>query len=176
MVCDGRADVALVLGPVEGRGLDSEPLVTEEFMVALPAADPLAARRSLRLADLAGCTLPGGLPAEFGLQLNAHGPVSLEDEGESDLPQIFRRVELGSIVCFFPTSVVSRYTRPETAYRPVVDLAPADLAVVWAQDARSPAVAAFVRTAATVAAEAAAASAKLMSPARIAAIAPPSTS
>jgi hypothetical protein len=38
------------------------------------------------------------------------------------------------------------------SYRPVSDLQPATLAVAWPQDARSAAVAAFVRTAASVAA------------------------
>jgi hypothetical protein len=70
------------------------------------------------------------------------------------LPQIFRLVELGSIVCFFPASLTSRYPRPQIAYRAVSDLEPATLAVAWPQDSHSPAIAAFVRTAITVAAAA----------------------
>ena len=60
---DGRADVGLLLCPFDDRGLDSEPLLTEPLLVALAAADPLAARTRLRLADLAGRRLPGGSPA-----------------------------------------------------------------------------------------------------------------
>jgi DNA-binding transcriptional LysR family regulator len=63
---DGRADVALVLTPFEGRGLDSEVLVTEPWLVALPATDPLAARTTIRLPDLAGRRLPNGSRADSG--------------------------------------------------------------------------------------------------------------
>jgi hypothetical protein len=41
---DGLADVGLLLCPFDGRGLDSEPLLTEPLLAALAAADPLAAR------------------------------------------------------------------------------------------------------------------------------------
>ncbi len=63
---DGRADVGLLLCPFDDRGLDSEPLLTEPLLVALAAADPLAARTRLCLADLAGRRLPGGSPASHG--------------------------------------------------------------------------------------------------------------
>ncbi|MEV4256550.1 LysR substrate-binding domain-containing protein [Spirillospora sp. NPDC049652] len=59
---DGRADVALLLSPFDGRGLDSEPLRTEPHLAVLAADDPLAARTSLELADLAGRLLPDGTP------------------------------------------------------------------------------------------------------------------
>jgi DNA-binding transcriptional LysR family regulator len=142
---DGRADVALLLGPLDGRRLDHEPLVPEPFVVGLAATDPLAARTSLRLADLAGRSVPGGLPADQGV---AHRPG-----GEFDLPRIFRLVELGEVVCFFPVSVARRYPRPEIAYRPVIDVEPGTVSVAWPSDSRSAAVATFVRVAVRVAAE-----------------------
>lgn len=43
-----------------------------------------------------------------------------------------------------------RYPLPGIVYRPVADLKPATLAVAWPQDAHSPAIAAFVRAAASV--------------------------
>ncbi|MFC1443083.1 LysR family transcriptional regulator [Streptacidiphilus sp. N1-10] len=165
---DGRADTALLLDPVDQHGLDYEPLLTEPFLIALAATDPLAARLSLRLADLAGRSLPDGSPAEEGPAHRSHGRTAVHDQPSdpvrgdtatpgtvqdaSDLPQILRLVELSRIVCFLPASVTRRYTRPEVAYLPVDDLAPATLAVAWPQASRSPAVAAFVRAAATVAA------------------------
>jgi hypothetical protein len=72
----------------------------------------------------------------------------------SDLPEVFKLVELGSIVCFFPTSLTRRYPRPEIAYRPVEDVEPAALSVAWPLQSRSTAVAAFVRTVIKVAAAA----------------------
>ncbi|MCX5554844.1 hypothetical protein [Streptomyces sp. NBC_00038] len=81
-------------------------------------------------------------------------PAASTARSASDLPQIFRLVELGSIVYFFPASVASRYPRPEIAYRPVSDLKSATLAVAWPQDAHSAAIAPFVRAATKVTADA----------------------
>lgn len=167
-VRDGHADAAVLLSPFDDRGLDCEPLLTEPFLVALAADDPLAARASLRLADLAGWRLPDGSPADQGPVPSRHGvsgahtrppgragsetPAAGTPQDASDLPQIFKLVELGSIVCFFPASLTRRYPRPEIAYIQVEDLAPATLSVAWPQHSRSTAVAAFVRAASTVAA------------------------
>jgi DNA-binding transcriptional LysR family regulator len=167
---EGRADVGLVLCPFDGHGLDSEPLLTEPVLLALAAADPLAARAQLCLADLAGRKLPGGSPASHGRPAGPRraGPAR---DGQPDLPgerkspsgavwpasnlaEIFSLVETGSVVFFAPASVARRYPRSGIAYRPVSDLPDATLALAWPQDARSPAVAAFVRAACTVAAAA----------------------
>ncbi|MFG1688817.1 LysR family transcriptional regulator [Nonomuraea sp. NPDC049269] len=200
---DGRADVALLTGPFDGRGLDQLPLLTEPRLVALAAADPLAARSHLRLADLTGRKLPSGAPADQGgfppphaatAQSDGERPYTAIAQGDSDRPyvaiakcvseppyaaiaqsdgerpqttrrglvtasgqsvtdmtQILKLVELGSFVCFLPASIARIYPRPEIAYRAVDDLEPVTLAVAWPQDARSAAVAAFVRTATAVA-------------------------
>ncbi|WP_433515472.1 LysR family transcriptional regulator [Nonomuraea sp. CA-143628] len=161
---DGRADVALVTGAFDDRGLDHQPLLTEPRLAALAAADPLAARSHLRLADFAGRRLPGGGPADQGEfpppyasaarrdgELPHHGLVTASQHSAMDMTQIFKLVELGSIVWFLPASIARRYPRPEIAYRAVADLEPITLSVAWPQEARSPAVAAFVRTAMAVA-------------------------
>jgi DNA-binding transcriptional LysR family regulator len=152
-VRDGGADVGLMLGPFDHRGLDAEPLVTELLLVALAAADPLAARSCVALADLAGRALPCGSPADSGsLEHEDAGREPGAARPASDLAQILRLVELGSIVSYLPESVARRYPRPEIAYRPVSDLRPATLTLVWPRDSRSPAIAAFVRAATVVAA------------------------
>jgi DNA-binding transcriptional LysR family regulator len=138
---EGRADVALLPTPFDGRGLDHEPLMTEPNLVALAATDPLAGRPDLYLADFAGRKLPDGARAEQGPQPPHRGSSRL------DMTQIFNLVEMGSVIWFVPVSVARRYTRPDVVYRPVADLPPAGLVVAWPQDCRSPAVAAFVRAA-----------------------------
>jgi len=149
---DGRADVGLLLCPFDDRGLDAEPLLTEPVQVALAAADPLAARTRLCLAELADRRLPGGSPASHGRPTGPR-PAGLAPPA-SNLAEIFSLVETGSVVFFVPASVARRYPRPGIAYRPVSDLPDSTLAVTWLQDARSPAVAAFVRAACAVAAAA----------------------
>ncbi len=141
---DGRADVALALSPYDERGVDSEALVTGARMVALPAADPLAARTTIRLADLAGRKLPNGAQADSGNLLPP--PVALV----KDFSQLFNLIEMGTIVWFLPDWVAERFPRPNIAYRPVPELPEATLEVVWLAESRSPAVAAFIRTARAV--------------------------
>jgi DNA-binding transcriptional LysR family regulator len=147
---DGRADVALLLCPFDDHGLDSEPLLTEPLLAALAAGDPLAARAQLCLADLAGRRLPGGSLASDG------PPAGRRRAGApppaANVAEVFSLVETGSVVFFAPASVARRYPRSGIAYRPVSDLPDSTLALAWPQDARSPAVAAFVRAACTVAA------------------------
>jgi DNA-binding transcriptional LysR family regulator len=71
-----------------------------------------------------------------------------------DLSQLFNLVEVGELVWFLPAWVARRFPRPNIAYRPVPELPPARLAVAWLSESRSPAVAAFVRTARDIAAAA----------------------
>jgi hypothetical protein len=111
------------------------------------------------LLRLAGIARPGrGFVSTMDIRSargRGHGPDRETVAGEHiHRLRIFRLVEPGSIVCFFPASVTWRYPRPEIAHRPVSNLEPAHPAVAWSQDAHSPAVAAFVRAAATVAAAA----------------------
>lgn len=144
---EGRADVALLPAPFDDRGLDSEVLLTEPRVIALAAADPLAARPSLRLADLAGRVLPDGTPADRDAgQTTGLPPRRL------DLAQIFNLVEVGGVVWFAPQSLARRHPRPDIAYRAVDDLSPSTLMLAWPAGSRSAEVAAFVRVAGEVAA------------------------
>jgi DNA-binding transcriptional LysR family regulator len=159
---DGRADIAMVPRPFDERGLDVEPLLTEPRLLALAATDPLAAHERLHLADLAGRVLPGGCRADReGLPpIPADEPrddapsVTAAPARQLDLAQIFDLIEVGSVVWFPPASIAGRHPRPGIAYRTVSDLSPLDLALAWPQESRSPAVAAFVRTASAIAAAA----------------------
>ncbi|MEV4096096.1 LysR family transcriptional regulator [Streptosporangium saharense] len=105
--------------------------------------------------------LPGGAADDSGVRHRAPVPGHVEGRPRGavagprsrtlDLAQIFNLIELGSIVWFPPVSVVRRHPRPGVAYRPVRDLPPLTLTLAWPQNSRSPAVAAFVRTATAIA-------------------------
>lgn len=162
---DGRADIALLPRPFDDRGLDVEPLLTEPRLLAVAATDPLAAHTCLRLADLTGRVLPDGRaadreelppvsaaePHDDDRRATAHTSVTAAPPRQLDLAQIFNLIELGSIVWFPPESIARRHPRPGIAYRTVSDLSPLELALAWPQESRSPAVAAFVRTASAIA-------------------------
>ncbi|MFC7623137.1 LysR family transcriptional regulator [Microlunatus sp. GCM10028923] len=154
----GTADVAILPTPFDENGLDWEPLLTEPRLLAVAATDPLAGRGELRLADLAGRVLPDGWPADRGDQpvTGTTPPPSTVPglSGPLDLAQIFNLVALGRVVWFVPRSIVQRSPRPDIAYRVVADLPPTTLTVSWPRVTRDQAVAAFVRTAAEVAAAA----------------------
>lgn len=145
---DGRADVAILPRPYEDSGVGWEPLLTEPRLLAISATDPLASRPRLQLSDLAGYLLPDGTPADRGE--TAPPTPSVAHQG-FDLAQLFQRVELGEIVFFAPLSLVQRHTRPDIAYREVDGLEPSTLTVAWPEFSHSPAVAAFVRVATSVA-------------------------
>jgi DNA-binding transcriptional LysR family regulator len=111
----------------------------------------------VHLADLKGRFLPDGRAAdrEDLPPVRTAGPGAdgrpARQPRQLDLAQIFNLVELGDSVWFPPVSVVRRHPRPGIVHRPVVDLPPLELALAWPQESRSPAVAAFVRTACEVA-------------------------
>jgi DNA-binding transcriptional LysR family regulator len=134
----GEADAALVHEPFDRTSLDCETLASEQRVVALATAHPLAARDRLTMADL------DQDPHELG-------PVA------GDLAQVLTLVGLGGTTRVLPVSVAARYPRPGVVYRPVADAPPVTLAVAWPQQSRSMATAALVRAALSVAEEARAA-------------------
>ncbi len=54
---DGQVEAAVLATPVESAHFESEPVFTEPFCLAVHEKHPLARRRSLGVADLAGQTL-----------------------------------------------------------------------------------------------------------------------
>ncbi|WP_153450225.1 LysR family transcriptional regulator [Streptomyces smaragdinus] len=162
MLRDGRADVALLRSPFDGRGLDSETLMVEPRLAVLPAAHRLAGRRQLRLTDLEGESIPrwkGAAPSAVAYYTGRDGAESgpapagaPEGPLVAGVEQLLEVVALGQAVAFLSLSTTERYQRPDIAYRPVSGLSPSAVVVAWPETSRSPAVAAFVRAAHDVAA------------------------
>ncbi|MCX4984146.1 LysR family transcriptional regulator [Streptomyces sp. NBC_00572] len=166
MLRDGRADVALLRSPFDGRGLDSQTLVVEPRLAVLPAAHRLAGRRRLRLTDLKGEPIPrwkGAAPSHTAYYTGCDGAEAGDGHtgpAPADTPegplvasveQLLEVVALGQTVAFLSRSTTERHQRPDIAYRPVTGLSPSAVMVAWPETSRSAAVAAFVQAAHDVA-------------------------
>jgi DNA-binding transcriptional LysR family regulator len=168
-VRDGVADAAILRAPFDSRGLDTEELLAEPRVAALPADHRLAGRREIRRADLAGDPLPrwagpagtaaqafwtgtdtapgpgAPAPADPGSRGDGTGPLV------SDMTQLLDSVALGQAVAFIPASVAARHAAPDLVFVPVTDLSPSTVMAAWPAGSRSPAIAAFLRAAAEAA-------------------------
>jgi DNA-binding transcriptional LysR family regulator len=167
MLRDGRADVALLRSPFDDQGLDSQTLVVEPRLAVLPAGHRLAGRRRLRLTDLKGEPIPrwrGAAPSTTAYYTGCDGVETGDGYAGSavvDAPegpvvatveQLLEVVALRQAVAFLSRSTTERHQRPDIVYRPVTDLSPSTVMVVWPESSRSAAVAAFVQAAEGVAA------------------------
>jgi DNA-binding transcriptional LysR family regulator len=163
-VRSGAADVAILRAPFDQRGLDAELLLAEPRLAVLPAGHRLAGRGELRRGDLAGEPMPrwagqadpaaaaywagtdaspgpspAGCPGPQGPQIN-------------DITQLLDAVALGGAVAYVPASTADQHRRTDLVFVPVSDLSPSQVVAAWPDTSCSPAVAAFVRAAADVAA------------------------
>lgn len=129
----GAADVAFVHGhQADLDGLDSEVLLVEDQVVALPVGHRLAAAPQVSLADLDGELLPAERLA-------------------ANPSEAMQLVALGRAAALLPTSL-RHLLRRDVACVPVIDAAPTRLLIAWAADRRSPELASFVRITTSVAA------------------------
>jgi len=145
----GRADVGFLHRPHDSdpAGFDSVDLLVERQIAVLPMGHRLAARPSVRLADLAGEPHPNW-PGRDG------GSGSGDCGDFHDGSQLMQLIALGRAVAVLPESVRSNL-RQDLASVPVLDAEPTTLVLAWPEANRSRALAAFVRTATDVAEKAA---------------------
>ena len=128
----GAADVAFMHGHQPGLdGLDSEVLLVEHQVVALPMGHRLAASPDVLLAEVESELLPAA-------RLVANPPQALQ------------LVALGRAVALLPASLQDQIRRDVVCVR-VRDAAPTKLLIAWPSDHRSPLLASFVHTATRVA-------------------------
>lgn len=141
MVRDGRADVALLHSTHDLSGFDTEELLVQNQVVVLPERHRLAGRASVRMADLAGETMPRWPDTPPG---DATGPEVRE------VGQLTQLIALGRTLAVVPESA-REVVRGDLVCVPVLDAVPTRLMLVWPERCRSRAVAAFVRAATAVA-------------------------
>lgn len=140
---DGRADVALMQVPFNSlAGFDSEELMTEGRIAILPAGHPLAARKTLSLADISDVP---DLPLARWPRHGTYPPgPSPEIHDQTQLAQL---IALGRTVAVFPDSARARLWTEHTAV-PLTDAPPVVTHIAWPAHSRSLALAGLIRTAA----------------------------
>jgi DNA-binding transcriptional LysR family regulator len=135
---DGRADVGLLYAPFDDLdGLAHETLHVEDRVVIVRAGHRLAGRAEVRLADLAGETLPGwkGIPGGDGT-----GPQV------TDVLQMFHLITVSRMIAVLPRSLVEPVPAGLVCV-PVIDAPPSRLVLAWNEQDRRPLVASFVAAA-----------------------------
>lgn len=142
MLRDGRADVALMHTPFDSlAGFDSEELMTEGQIAILPAGHPLAARRTLSLADVSDIPgLPLARWSRHGVYPAGPGP---EIHDQTQLAQL---IALGRTLAVFPDSARAWLWAEHTAV-PLIDAPPVVTHIAWPAHSRSLALAGLIRTA-----------------------------
>ena len=152
----GVADVAVLHGPFDRRGLDTELLRVEPRVAVLPADHRLAHRRELCRADLAGEPMPRWTghadAAAAAYWTGSDQPVPAGDGPRvNDMNQLLDAVALGNVIAYVPAAIARQHARDSLVFVPVTDLSPSELMVAWPSASRSRVVAEFVRTAVTLA-------------------------
>ncbi|MFH9349578.1 LysR family transcriptional regulator [Kitasatospora sp. NPDC017646] len=147
----GRIDAAFVYLPVP-EGFHSQPLTTEPRMVCVASSDPLAARSSVSLADLAGHPVVSLASEMFqeGRDYWAAAPrpdgtpVHYTDHQVSRFETLLSVASFGGAIAFVPSAAARLYPRPDLRYLPVDDLPDCTLGMVWsAADRAKPHIAAL---------------------------------
>ena len=139
---DGSADAALMHAPFNSlAGFDSEELMTEGQIAILPAGHPLAARKTLTLADISDLPdLPLARWPSHGTYPPGPGP---EIHDQSQLAQL---IALGRTLAILPESARA-WLWSEHAAVPLTDAPPVVTHIAWPAHSRSLALAGLVRTA-----------------------------
>lgn len=154
---NGDADASLIRPPFDDRGLDSEEVFAEPWLVVLPERHPLAQLSELRLAQLAG------LPVIRWRERRADGylmwPFDARPPGRwipgpavGDSSEIPALVRLGQGIAIFPRSFARNASAAASAglrVVRVVDCPPTTVRITWPKGNASPAITALVRHATT---------------------------
>jgi DNA-binding transcriptional LysR family regulator len=154
VIHDGTVDVGYLRLPVELRGLTTEPLLSEQRVVVVPAGHRLAGKDSVLVADLAAEHLlqdPEAVPEWRDIA------VELRDGQPPGRIPFFRTVEeklehvaAGHGIVVLPLSTATFYTRADISHVLVGDIAPNQVCLAWDSLRRSPLIRDYVAIARTV--------------------------
>lgn len=145
-----QIDVGLMLLPIRDPSLAHEALWQEKLVVALPARHPLARKKRLEIADLAGenfVFFPRQLRATYFDQVMrlcaAAGFQPRIVQEAIEVPTLLSLVAAG-IGVFLPIAFFQRLGLPGVVYRPLTGSPTVEIDAVWRRSDLSPVVHAFL--------------------------------
>src|SRR3954447_1370884 len=138
---DGTVDVAVAWLPVAGPGIAHRVAATEQRWVALPVGHRLARRAVVPFAELAAepfVALPAsaGPMREFWLASEHRATPALVGAEAATADEAFEAVASGAGVSLLAAGNAAIYRRDDVVCRPVPDLPPCRLAVMWRSNDR----------------------------------------
>ncbi|CAM5230454.1 LysR family transcriptional regulator [Streptomyces chartreusis] len=143
-LAEGACDLSVVRRPVDDRRLDSAIVGLERRLCAVAADDPLARRRSVRLADLSGRTLV--VDRRTGTTTTDLWPPGSRPaiEETHDVDDWLTVISTGRCIGMTAEATAHQYPRPGVVYRPVRDAEPIAVRLAWWRDDPHPAAQAAI--------------------------------
>ncbi|MFF8732731.1 LysR family transcriptional regulator [Streptomyces sp. NPDC015171] len=139
-LAEGACDLAVVRRPLADRRFEAAIVGLERRLCALAADDPLAARRSVRLADLADRIL--FVDRRTGTATPELWPPDARPDTEetNDVDDWLTVIAAGRGIGVTAESTANQYPRPGVVYRPVRDAEPVAVRLAWWRDDPHPAL------------------------------------
>ncbi|MDQ0772723.1 DNA-binding transcriptional LysR family regulator [Streptomyces aurantiacus] len=138
-LAEGMCELGIVRRPLDERRFESVIVGLERRLCALASDDPLARRRSVRLADLAGRTLL--VDSRTGTTTTELWPPDARPAAREthDIDDWLTAISTGRCVGMTAEATAHQYPRPGVVYRPVRDAEPIAVRLAWWRDDPHPA-------------------------------------
>ncbi|MEU3788320.1 LysR family transcriptional regulator [Streptomyces fructofermentans] len=139
-LAEGVGELAVVRRPLDESRFDSAIVGLERRLCAMASDDPLARRRSVRLADIGGRTLL--VDRRTGTTTTDLWPAGSRPatRDTQDVDEWLTEISTGRCVGMTAESTAHQYPRPGIVYRPVRDAEPIAVRLAWWRDEPHPAV------------------------------------
>lgn len=127
----GEVDVVYAREPIDHHGLGTAPLLEEPRVVVLPVSDPLAKKRSVRLADLASRRLlqdPATVPEWYAIATPEHRRAG---QTAHTVEEKLEHVAAREGFVILPRSTTAFYRRPDVRVLPIQDVGPSQVTLIW---------------------------------------------
>ncbi|WP_328429807.1 LysR family transcriptional regulator [Streptomyces sp. NBC_00443] len=141
---EGACDLSVVRRQVDDRRFETVIVGLERRLCAVAADDPLARRRSVRLADLSGRTLL--VDRRTGTTTTDLWPPDSQPATEEthDVDDWLTVISTGRCVGMTAEATAHQYPRPGVVYRPLRDAEPIAVRLAWWRDDPPPAAQAAI--------------------------------